>query len=108
MATNAQWGEFEWGEAEWGSIEAGADWTANGSLLLSASAVLTDFPTWIASGALTLSGIGAITTVTLMVAAGLLVITGSGSLRVARFVGRLEDCGDPISTACQDGWMPGA
>jgi hypothetical protein len=34
--------------------------------------------------------------------------TLTGNLMVARHVGRLANCGDPLSTACQEGWMPGA
>ena len=110
MATTAEWGAFEWGEAEWGSIEEGdAPWSASGTLVLSGGAALdTDFSTLIAFGSLTLSGAGSITTLVSMSANGLLALLGSGSLRVARNATRLEDCGDPLSTTCQEGWMPGA
>ena len=109
MATTAQWGAFEWGEAEWGSIEdADAPFSANGSLVLSGTASLALTVEFIAAGTLLLSGAAAITAVIAMVANGDLVILGAANLRVARFAGILDDCGDPLSTACQEGWMPGA
>ena len=108
MATTAQWGAFEWGEAEWGDISEGIDWQANGSLVLNGAASLTLTVEFFAAGTLLLSGAAGLTTSVTMIANGDLVILGAANLRVARFAGILEDCGDPLSTACQEGWMPGA
>jgi hypothetical protein len=108
MATTAEWGAFEWGEAEWGDATEGIDWQANGSLVLNGSASLTLTVELLAAGALLLSGAAGLTTVITMLANGNLVLLGAANLRVARFAGILEECGDPLSTACQEGWMPGA
>lgn len=107
MATTAEWGALEWGAAEWGSIDTGsAPWAANGTLSLNGTANLTLFAFLAAAGTLALNGAAALTTaITMLAASDLRLDGGSANLRVARNATRLHQCGDPLSTACQE-WMP--
>ena len=103
MATTAQWGALEWGEAEWGSIDEGdAPWAAVGTLVLNGTANLTLTALLSSLGTLALNGVAALTAQITMAAAGELRLDGSGNLRVARNAERLNRCGDPLSTACQE------
>jgi hypothetical protein len=82
--------------------------SASGSFPMTASASLLLAVQFMASGSFLLAAAAALTTEILMEASGDMILTAEGRLRVARNIGRLEDCGDPLSTACQEGWMPGA
>ena len=104
MATTAKWGSFEWGAAEWGSIEESDDLAASGSITLDGAASLQLEASLNAVGPLLITGTGALTAEILMAAAGSLVLNGSAALKAARFAGRLQDCGAPLSTFCQD-WL---
>lgn len=75
---------------------------ASASLTLTGAASLQLTRTFDAAASLTLTGSAALTTVIQMDAAADLVLAGSADLRVARFATRLHDCGDPLSTACQE------
>lgn len=81
-------------------------WAAVGTLSLNGAANLTLFQNFAAAGVLALAGTPGLTTVIQMIGSGDLRLDGGGAaLRVARNVSRLKQCGDPLSTACQD-WMP--
>jgi hypothetical protein len=71
---------------------------------LNGAAAITLSQTFIAAGALALAGAAGLTTIITMVANGNLVLVGDGNLKVARFVGRLRTCGEPLTTANQD-WI---
>lgn len=89
-------------------LQVGASMAAAGTFTLSGSAALTLEAIMAAMGSFVLSSQAALQIGVLLAAAGDLVLNGEASLRTARNAGRLENCGDPISTACADSWMPGA
>ena len=104
MATS-EWGLFEWGAAEWGSGESEAsspNMAASGTIQFSGTASLQLARTFDAAGTIQITGTAALTTEIKMAASGEVVMTGAGNLQVARFATNLHDCGDPLSTACQE------
>lgn len=58
--------------------------------------------------AMTMTVVGGLTALVSLASNIPMVMNMLGPLRVARNAERLDNCGDPISTACQDTWMPGA
>lgn len=77
---------------------------ASATLSLTGAANLQLTHTFAAAASLALTGAAAMTTVISMAAAADLTLDGEGDLFVARILGRLQTCGDPISTAYQD-WL---
>lgn len=108
MATS-EWGLFEWGAAEWGSADSSdAPFAANISMTLTMVGSLQLTVGFVANIPMALTMVGGLTTLIQMAADIPMVMSMEGALRVARNAERLENCGDPLSTACQEGWMPGA
>ena len=105
MATTAQWGDALWGDAEWGSIESGdGAWASNIGMELTVSGSLTAEARFEAAVAMSLAVAGNLTTQVLMTADVPMQLTLGGPLRVARFAGGLQTCGEPLTTACQE-WL---
>lgn len=106
---SASWGAFEWGAAEWGSgSSADAPWSANISMSMTMVGSLQLAADLVANIGMTMTVVGGLTALIQMAADIPMVMNMEAALRVARRAHRLEDCGDPLSTTCQDGWMPGA
>ena len=107
MATTSKLGALLLGEAILGSdVESVFAWAAAGALSLNGTASFTLFQTFAAVGVLAISAAAPLTTSITPAATGQLRLDGGGAnLRVARNVSRLHNCGDPLSTACQE-WMP--
>ena len=87
-----------------GVFETATDLAASGSIVFSGTASLQLTRTFDAAGTIQFSGTAALTTVIPMAASGSIEFSGSADLFVARNIGRLVNCGDPVSTMCQD-WL---
>ena len=85
-----------------GVFEASSDLSASGTIQFTGTASLQLTRTFDAAGTIQITGSAALTTVIQMAAAGEVVMTGTGNLQVARFATNLHECGDPLSTACQE------
>lgn len=83
-------------------------WAANISMAMTMVGSLQLTAEFVANIKMTMGVTGGLTALITMAANIPMVMNMEAPLRVARNAGRLEDCGDPLSTACQEGWMPGA
>lgn len=86
--------------------EADPNMAASGTLTLVGSAALQLQVSFDAVATLSLTGTAALLTDITMATAGVLELTGVGALKVARFARRLVECGEPLTTYCQD-WILG-
>jgi hypothetical protein len=82
----------------------GGDLVANISMTMTVVGSLQLSAEMVANIPMTMTAVGGLTALIAMAADIPMMMTLDANLRVARNVGRLKTCGDPLSTMCQD-WL---
>lgn len=87
-----------------GVFNTGGDLVANISMTMTVVGSAQLAADLVANISMTMTTVGGLTALIALAADIPLLMTLDANLRVARNVGRLKACGDPLSTMCQD-WL---